>query len=155
MRAVTQVLNLRAFLHSCRHADSCSTIAHQTSLLHSPMTLTHFSNVTRALILPCARAQTGSSVSIPQQVLFSASVLLSEPLIVANHPCSDPDSSRGVIERNTLVQTSAGFDLDVTSGCGETGGLWWDVCVVEWTSSWWSSESDREGNPQTRWRSRE
>ena len=36
-----------------------------------------------------------------------------EPLLVASHHCFDPDSSRGVIERNTSVPTLAEYDLDV------------------------------------------
>ena len=34
-----------------------------TSLLHSPMTLTHLLHATRALIFPCARTQTCNSAS--------------------------------------------------------------------------------------------
>ena len=45
--------------------------------------------------------------------------------------------------------TLAVLDLDVTSGCGEAGGLWWDAWIVEWTSSWLSRESDKNGSLQT------
>ena len=51
-----QVLHIREFCVNCSLTDSCSSVVHKTSLLHSPMTLTHPSNATRA-IFPCARAQ--------------------------------------------------------------------------------------------------
>ena len=52
-----------------------------------------------------------------------------EPVLEAIFPCSDPDSSRGVIVRNAShCLTLAVYDFDVTSG-GGTGLLWWTAVV--------------------------
>ena len=124
-----KVLNLRVCVSVCRLPDSCSTFAQQTSLLHS-MTLTQLFNLTRALILPCARAQTGNSASSSTARQFSVlpfsrwSHCLLQVILAF-----DPDSSRGVIVRNTSGPALAVYEMDVTSGCGGTD-CWWEACIL-------------------------
>ena len=100
--------------------------------------------------LSLCMAQTGNSASSPKTrqfgvFLFPRWSLCLQRVIPADILIPHVVS---LCETHTLVPTFAVYDLDVTSG------LWWggwtlvDACIVEWTSSWSSCNTDKEENPQ-------
>ena len=114
------------------------------------MILTQRFNVTRARIFPCAWLRQATALPSPKTrqfgvFLFPRWSLCLQRVIPADILIPHVVS---LCETHTLVPTLAVYDLDVTSG------LWWgwwtlvDACIVEWTSSWSSCNTDKEENPQ-------
>ena len=135
------------YLTICRLSDSCSRVVHQTSLLHSPVTLTYLCNVTRALILQCARAQTGNSASSPKQVQFGYFRSLVGSFACCKSSLHGPRSLTWCLE----WKHNCACTCSVRSG----RDFWWrwDRCFVAGhmycMSSWWSWESDEGANLPT------
>ena len=144
-------MNLRVFcIRSLSHRFSFQSCT-QDFPVALTLTMTHWVIVTRAIV-PCARAQTGVSASSLIFVFWSRlrdGVEVFGTLLAASHPRGYPDSSRGVIVRNTShclhVQKTTWTRLLVARQA-DCGGQRWCTCIEEWTSSGYRRIRDKRGN---------